>query len=478
MSALQDLDLPSNREEYLLYQELQRRLKRRRLSLYYPETGPLRRERYPKHLEFFTAGRTRRERLFMAANRVGKTEGVGGYETTLHLTGRYPDWWPGYRFDRPIKAWGAGDTSKTVRDIIQDKLLGPLGQYGTGLIPAEDIQRLTQKAQVPDAIETIIVRHQSGGASTIQLKSYDQRREAFQGTEQDLIWLDEEAPLDIYAECLLRTMTTGGRMLCTFTPLMGLTEMVLSFMPGGKLPEDQDKGKFVISATWDDAPHLSDEEKEELWKSIPLYQRDARSKGIPQLGSGAIYPVLEEDVVVKPFEIPPYWPKAYGFDVGWNRTAAIWCALDRDADVAYLWSEHYRGQAEPSVHADAIRARGEWIFGAIDPAARGRSQEDGARLYQTYIDLGLNLIEAENAVEAGIHEVYQRLSSGRLKVFDTLENWLGEYRIYRRDEKGKVVKMDDHLMDATRYLVMSGLDIARTKPVARSRREKGSWKTV
>jgi phage terminase large subunit-like protein len=171
----------------------------------------------------------------LAANRVGKTEGVGAYETTLHLTGQYPEWWEGRRFERPIKAWAAGDTSKTVREILQDKLLGPPGQLGTGMIPGDLIVKTTAKAGVADATDTVWVRHTSGRVSTLVLKSFDQRRESFQGTEQDLVWLDEEPPEDIYAECLLRTMTTGGLLLCTFTPLQGLTPLVLQFLPGGQL---------------------------------------------------------------------------------------------------------------------------------------------------------------------------------------------------------------------------------------------------
>ena len=128
--------------------------------------------------------------------------------------------------------------------------------------------------------------------------------------------------------------------------------------------------KFVVGATWDDVPHLTPEQKAELWGSIPPYQRDARSKGIPQLGSGAIYPAPESEIVVDPFEIPLHWPRGYGLDVGWNRTAAVWGAHDRDTDVVYLWSEHYRGQAEPSIHAAAIRARGAWMQGTVDPALR------------------------------------------------------------------------------------------------------------
>lgn len=451
-------------ELLMLLEEKERRRKTRKILSYYPDYGPLRRELYPKHTSFFKAGSTFRERLMMAANRVGKTEAVGGYEMALHLTGNYPAWWDGRRFDRPIKAWAAGDTGKTVREIIQDKLLGPIEDMGTGLIPKDSIIDTTRKTGISDAIDTIKVRHKSGGISTITLKSYDQRRLSFQGTEQDIIWLDEEPPLDIYTECLMRTMTNNGLIMLTFTPLSGMSETVLSFLPNGQIKDGDVGSKFVVTATWDDAPHLSDEIKKELWNSIPPFQRDARSKGIPQLGSGAIYPVPESDILVNDFEIPEHWPKAYGLDVGWNRTAAAWGAWDRQNDVVYIFAEHYRGQAEPSIHADAIKARGNWIQGVIDPASNGRNQHDGHQLIETYKNLGLLLESADNSVETGIYKVWQRLSTGRLKVFKSCQNWVNEYRLYRRDDNGRIVKANDHIMDATRYLIMSGLDRAVTKP--------------
>jgi phage terminase large subunit-like protein len=210
-------------------EEKLRRQRERKLLAYYPESGPLRRSAYPKHMAFFEAGPRYRERLMMAANRVGKTEGIGGYELTLHLTGRYPEWWRGRRFAKPVSAWAAGDTGKTTRDILQQKLLGPPGYYGTGLIPKEDILRTPAKAGIADAVEMIVVRHESGGESRVVLKSYDQRRESFQGTEQDIIWLDEEPPLDIYTECLLRTMTNDGMVMLTFTPLLGMSATVMAF---------------------------------------------------------------------------------------------------------------------------------------------------------------------------------------------------------------------------------------------------------
>lgn len=231
--------------------------------------------------------------------------------------------------------------------------------------------------------------------------------------------------------------------------------------------------KYLVQASWGDVPHLTEKAKAELLAATPPHLRDARTKGIPSLGSGAIYPVEESEIMVAPFAIPDYWPRAYGMDVGWSRTAAIWGAIDRSADVVYLYTEHYRGQAEPSIHAAAIRARGEWIPGVIDPSARGRSQDDGAQLMQQYVDLGLNLALAENLVDSGIYEVWQRLSTGRLKVFATLQNFRAEYRLYRRDENGKIVKQFDHLMDSCRYLIgpstvregrTSGLQRAIAKP--------------
>lgn len=435
--------------------------RRRKLWTYFPDTGPLRRELYQKHLQFFALGKDNNERLALCANRVGKTESMGGYELALHLCGDYPEWWPGRRFPHAIDSWAAGDTGQTVRDILQHKLLGPPGHHGTGLIPGDTIVKTTPRHGLPDAVEQVHVRHKlSGDVSVLGFKSYDQKRESFQGTEKHVILLDEEFPLGIYTECLTRAMTVDGMVMSTFTPLEGLSETVVSFLPDGNL---ESATVPIVQCTWDDVPHLDAAAKAKLLARYPAYQRDARSKGIPQLGAGAIYPVPESEILVDPFELPEHWPRAYALDVGWNRTAALWCAWDGDSDTMYLYSEHYRGQAEPSVHANAIRARGEWIPGVVDPAARGRSQADGQQLLQLYRDLGLELTEAENGVEAGIYSVFERLSAGRIKVFRTLQNWLSEYRLYRRDEKGRIVKINDHLMDATRYMVASGRAVAVVK---------------
>lgn len=450
-------------EKLKLLEEKIRRLKTNNISRFYPETGPLSRDKYVPHMKFFKAGAKYRERLALCGNRVGKSVGMGGIEVTYHATGKYPDWWEGYVFTHPVKIRVCGKTGQTVRDIIQKILIGPPGAKGTGLIPEDCLIKTTPKAGgVPDAIDTVTVRHISGGESTIGFKAYTEGRSSFEGTEQDVVWEDEEPPYNIHTENLIRTMGTGvfnepGLMLCTFTPLEGMSETVMAFLKGGKLPDGREmveNNKYIVMATWDDAPHLSESEKKILWDELPPYERDARSKGIPQLGSGAIYPILEKEVTIDDFEIPEYWPKIYGFDVGWNCTAAVFAAHDVETDTIYVYNTYKRGHAEPSIHVDAIKARGKYIPGAIDPSSAGSSQIDGKKLINEYRDLDLNLFYADNSVvgESGIFAVWKRLSSGRLKVFKSCIEWFIEFRLYRRDQKGNVVKSNDHLMDATRYL--------------------------
>jgi len=217
------------------------------LAYMFPDRGPYRRELYPKHMAFITAGATTRERCFMGGNGVGKTV-LGADETACHATGRYPDWWKGYRFDRPIEAWAAGKTNETTRDIIQkETLFGPIkwngrikGLAGTGLIPREDIGQITWKRGIPDLIDSVQIKSRFGGWSELGLKSYEQGRGSFEGTAKDVFWGDEEPPLAIYTEASMRLMTKRGLTILTFTPLEGMSEVVQAFLPGGRLPGEVD----------------------------------------------------------------------------------------------------------------------------------------------------------------------------------------------------------------------------------------------
>jgi len=232
VDSLSSTDL---RRAYQIVSELDKRKRHSKLSTLFPDSGALTRHKYIKHSEFFEQGENYRERLFIAGNRVGKTI-VGAYETVLHLTGEYPYWWVGRRFDHPVNWWAAGDTGETVRDIIQLELFGNIDDIGSGLIPGKNIVGTpTRRQGIPDAIQSAKIKHRSGGISRLALKTYDQKRKSFQGTSKHGIWLDEEPDIGIYTECLMRTMTTQGLMLLTFTPLLGISDVVKAFLPGGKL---------------------------------------------------------------------------------------------------------------------------------------------------------------------------------------------------------------------------------------------------
>lgn len=430
-------------------------------------------EACPKHAVFFHAGLKYKERTFMAGNRCGKSI-AGAFEASCHATGVYPSWWNGRTFDKPTNGWAVGSTARATRDTAQKELLGPIGAFGTGMIPKEKLGKAWSLAGVPQGIDVIQVKHISGGWSTIGFKNYEQPLAAFYGVALDWAWLDEECPQEHYNEILLRTMTTNGVVFNTFTPLKGLTPMVVRFaekadyLAGaqkliGIADEQLEQGedarlfgiqttKAIIQAGWDDAPWLTEESKVQMEADTEPHLRAARRSGRPSMGSGNVYPIALEDLLVKPFVIPTYYRRLFALDVGWNRTAALWCAIDPQSDVMYLYDEYYKGEQQPPIHAAAIRARGDWIPGVIDPASQGRSQRDGIQMMQDYKNLGLKLKPAINHVDAGLSELWQRMNTGNLKVFNTLSNFAKEFVLYRRNLKGNIVKENDHLMDCMRYL--------------------------
>lgn len=449
-----------------LIEERERRHRYNALAEIFPDAGPLRRELYDKHCEFFELGAEKRIRAFMAANRVGKTT-AGCVELTYHLTGNYPDWWIGKRFSRPIRAWAAGDTQTTTRDSLQRKLLGRPGDYGSGWIPKAKLVHFAPKSQPSGAVDFVRVRHVSGGESVLTFKSFDMGREKFQADDVDAILLDEE-PRDygVYSECVTRTATTGGIVMLTFTALRGITLLVCRFMPEfaavdleEKEDEDDGSSRAIVVCGWEDVPHLDEKTKKELKAEYGSHELQARTTGIPSIGIGQIYPVPEADILIPPIQIPEHWPRVCALDPGWNRTAALWAAWDQPSDVVYLYSEHYRKYAEVEVHAAAVKARGIRIPVVADNAY----DVNGATVIDQYRKQGLLIRPAQKSDKEGrIQMVYSRLSTGRMKVFNTLHNFLFEYRLYRKDESGRIVSEHDHLMNCVEYLCQSGLAVART----------------
>lgn len=452
-------------ELHKLYQMLAYNMKYRKIDFVFPDKGTdditnphstWSRHLYAKHLEFFEAGAKYRMRWLSAANRCGKTHGMA-YELTCHLTGRYPDWWKGKRYSAVSDWWVVGQSSQTVQQILQTELLGEIGEFGTGMIPKDalDFETLPAATKAGVSVSGFKVKHISGGYSTVAFKSVEQGLLSFTGTAKS-IWIDEPVPLPIFVECLTRTMTGDNALVVTATPITGMTDALINFCGDGDFHYGEiDKHRIMMGITWDDVPHLSAEAKEALLAATPPYQREARSKGIPQLGAGAVYPIGESEFTCPPFEIPSHFKRVVGMDVGYKCTAAAWFAIDPDSQIIYVTSEYLQGEMTPQQHAINIKARGDYPV-AIDPAAHSRGQADGQVIFEQLQECGLNLHNAENAREAGLWACLDLMQNGRLKIFNTCRNLIKDITNMSRDDKGKVLNSSTyHIADAFRYGVMT-----------------------
>jgi phage terminase large subunit-like protein len=347
---------------------------------------------------------------------------------------------------------------------VQRVLIGRPGQHGTGAIPKDAIGELVSARGVADLLDTIRVRHISGNWSSIGLKSYLAGREKFQGETLDFVWFDEEPPADIYLEGLTRTNIGGNPVFMTFTPLLGVSEVVRRFLM------DKSPDRHVTQMVIEDVDHYTPEEREQIIASYPPHEVEARTKGIPVLGSGRIFPVAEYLISIKQREFPAHWPRIGGMDFGWDHPfAAVELYWDRDNDCVYV-SRCYRAkETTPINHAAALRPWGKDLLWAWPRDGRRETLEGaGISLAKQYTDQGLNMLhehaqfeDGSVSVEAGLMDMLGRMQSGRFKVFDHLNDWWEEFRLYHRKD-GKVVKEGDDLMAATRYAVMS-LRWARTK---------------
>src|SRR5262249_35047148 len=251
----------------------------------------------------------------------------------------------------PTVSWVAGTTGETVRDTVQRMLIGRPGQEGTGAIPKDAIAQLVPARGIPDLLDGIRVRHESGGLSTIGIKSYLRGRESFQGETLDFLWFDEEPPPDVYFEALTRTNVSQGPIWLTFTPLTGVSTVVKRYLM------ERSPDRHITTMTIDDVGHFSESERAQIIDSYPEHEREARTRGVPTMGSGRIFTASEEDLLVDPFDIPQHWLRWGGCDFGWTHYAAF-CELawDRDLDIIYLIKTLRLKEQTPLQHAEAVRS--------------------------------------------------------------------------------------------------------------------------
>ena len=421
-------------------------------------------EPYEKQQEFFDAGVWARERLLMAGNQLGKTY-AGAFETTCHLTGRYPDWWLGRRYSKPVRGWATGETGSVVRDVQQKLLCGMPGvvaAFGTGMIPKKDFVDTPSLARgVTDAYDMVQVQHyddhgRKDGTSTLNFKSYEQGRQKLQGDSIDFGWLDEEPAEDIYSEILTRTAATRGMVFMTFTPLKGMSKVVTRYL------QESSPDRSVTTMTIEDAKHISPEDRVKIIAGYPEHEREARARGVPMLGSGLIYQIADSAIWEEPLTyIPDYWAALWGIDFGIGHPfAAVLVLWDRDNDVIHVHHTIKMKDGLPLMHAKAIKLAAGMVPVAWPHDGNNRDKGSGTPLAQLYRQEGLRMLPGHSTFvdgslspEAGILEIQERMQTGRFKVARQLSDWFEERRLYHRKD-GMIVPMHNDLMDATRQAVM------------------------
>ena len=429
----------------------------------------------------------------IAGNRCGKTYTICGMIACI-MTGIYPDWWEGRKWDRPVEVFLAGQSSEHNRLGPQKELFGTsnrmlIEEIGTGLIPRDNLIENGLIIEKKGTIQGASVRHVSGGVSTFQFKSYEQGKDgaAAQGFTADIVVVDEQPPPEFFSELVKRTASTEGLVLQAFTPLRGNNEMIEALT---SLPKDEDyetnvksgqcfteseledvknssRQRFaMVNTTMYDQPHLEPKVIEETLAMTPVYLRDAVARGIPVVGQGRVYPHALEDITIEHNQIPNNAKAEWliGIDFGGTRdpAAAVLMFRDPNTDITYITEEWSDTLIEERDFAKKI-----WMLDPTVPVAWPRDgvrkTTQGAETFVSKLDeMGVNFLpkpftnppgpdgKANNKIYPGIVAINDGFSTGKLKISLNCVKLLKEVENYAYKDNGAPTGRD-HLCDAFRY---------------------------
>lgn len=432
---------------------------------------------------FFRTGSVDR-RGILAANRIGKTVSTC-YETAMHLTGRYPDWWEGRRFPGPIQVMVAGEGWSQVALVLQNELLGTPDikireALGTGAIPRAAIVEETMRSDGANVIGCEI-RHTTGGKSYLLFANYTQEVRQLQGLKLNLAVFDEQPPDDFFSEVVTRTATTQGQVLCSFTPLKGLNGLVSKFW-------NREEGYDFVRVAWSDVPEydpwgepfLLQSTRDQLERDYLPHEREARIAGRPVMGLGAVFQIRDW---------PIYTRSDYRFEVGSGiqRIIALDLGLVRDRTVITLmyWDPHEReawlhrqilvrgtDEANPTNYIQHLM-RPEVIGTPIvlppDASTPGRYTMSSSSIRELFESYGLNVVQrpvanppdslgrTTNHKSYGINVMRQMLEAGTLHINESCGDFLREAENYYVDPQGRFSDPDDAI-DSARYALLGCLN--------------------
>ena len=427
---------------------------------------------YSTQLKFLAAGGAgAHQRLIYGGNQTGKTA-VCAAEVAWHASGNYPDWYVGHKFSKPVRIWSIGESTVLVRDTMQRWLCGPRNDFGTGTIPLESFAKAP--VMVPGgtgAIDTVFVTHATDGkpdgTSELSFKSFEQRREKLQSESVDFIWIDERPDELLYNELYARTIATNGHLIVSYTPIgegaaAGLTYRFLS-------EPAADRAVFRIAG--EEAKHISAARREEVAAGLPDEERETRLEGVPQLGTGPIFPVELLPAIVKNVNVDdqaviPNWTKwCVGIDFGFDHPfAAVLIAWDAQTGHVWVLDSFAMTRSSALYHVQRIHAMTKGLRVPVSWPHDGSTHDKGSglALKDQYKNFGANMLpthavnrsSGKNDLLPSIEEIRELMYSGRLTVAAHNTELIEEIRHYHRDHDYRVSKQRDDLISAFRYAVM------------------------
>jgi phage terminase large subunit-like protein len=423
-------------------------------------------------------------RGILAANRIGKTVSTC-YETAYHLTGAYPDWWTGHRFDKPITVMVAGEGWSQVALVLQQELLGTpdvklRDQLGTGAIPRDAIIIDTMRGDGANCIG-VEIKHATGGKSYLLFANYTQEVRQLQGFKLNLAVFDEQPPDDFFSEIVTRTATTQGMVLCSFTPLKGLNGLVSKFW-------NKEEGYDYVRVAWDDVPEydpwgepfLLMETRRQLERDYLPHEREARMQGKPIQGKGAVFQIRDWPTY-KPSEIDfrslPNIHRIIALDLGLvnDKTVISLMYWDPYERTAYLHKQILVQGIEEAVPTQYINhlLRPE-VFGTpivlpADASTAGRYTMSASSIRELFESYELNVHakaimnppdsegRVTNHKSYGINQMRQMLEVGSLMINENCVDFLREAQNYYVDQQGRFSDPDD-CIDSARYAILGCLN--------------------
>ncbi|HBV5677858.1 TPA: hypothetical protein MD163_004999 [Klebsiella aerogenes] len=453
---------------------------------------------YPFQAQWIEASKHYKQRYLSAANRIGKTYGACA-ELAIHLTGLYPEWWNGAVIDEPESSvyWCIGVSQESVNNVLMKELLGvsdcrDLSQIGTGAIPKEciDVWSMVKDGQ---RCLKVGIKHAKGYKNILHFFASTQKESVLMGASVKYILLDEQFDneTEIYAQCVTRTATTEGFISVTATPEHGITPL------WEKFSKDDSGYLYFQIATWDDAPHLTEEAKQNLLAGYTTeYEKEMRSRGIPVLGSGAVYPFGEKEIdgvlTIDQIKSNPFAYKLlWGCDFGYSSNESadpstlILTAYEMETDRIYIvdeWNSKQDAKKNRLAHmpehmANVIKASA-FPYAPLLVPHDAKKQIDGLGTNVTRLSelkrYGVNVLPqvfeiphqlTNGAIEKPkhsrslhwtIHYLCKLFSEDKLKInVQKMKALMNEYRVYQWKENGDPRDSKNHLLDAMRIAAIS-----------------------